>query len=295
MSLEVYVLSLLTAITWGMSPVFVKRGLSEGGSSLHAAIMTVSISSSLYWLVLIVRDSPGGLFSSLSLWDIGLFLFAGLVGTAIGRLLYYAGVRRIGSSIANAGANTRPLFASILAIAFIGENVTVGHGIGVLVLVVGLVVLTLSKGGNIGGWETKNMVFPLGTAIAFAVGNVVRRFGLHETSISVLEAIAINEIAALAVLVAYLLVQKDKRLFTIPRRSFMYFTVSGVLSATGLLFLFGALDRGTVVVVDPLVGTQTLFATFFAFLFLRDIERVTRQTIFGVALIVIGVGLVTTM
>jgi drug/metabolite transporter (DMT)-like permease len=204
-------------------------------------------------------------------------------------------VDRVGASVNSAGVSVRPLFATSLAIAWLGEPVTLATVLGVVVLVAGLVVLALAKGGDVSGWEPRELLFPVAAALAFAVGNVVRKFGLDTTPATTLQAVTVNETAALVGLAGYALASRGRGAFDVPRRTYGIFAVSGTITAVALLSLFEAFDRGPVAVVDPLAGTAPLFTTLFAAFLLRDLERVTRGVVAGAGLIVAGAALITAL
>ncbi|WP_053947009.1 DMT family transporter [Halolamina sediminis] len=291
----VYALALVPALLWGFSPVLSKRGMAAGGTSLQASLVVVVVDSGLYLLALAVLRG-GSAFAGLSVETVGVFVVAGVFGTALGRLATFAGVDRVGASVNSAGVSARPLFATLLAVGFLGEPAALTTAVGVVVLVVGLAVLALGKGGDIGGWESYELLFPVGAAVCFAIGNVLRRYGLTSSGVTSLEAVAINEVAALAVLAGYAVARGRLGEFRdAPRETWAYFAGSGTITAVALLSLFAALGhpQGTVAIVDPLAATAPLFTTAFAYFLLGDLERVTRGVVVGAALIVLGVALVT--
>jgi len=291
----VYALALVPALLWGFSPVLSKRGMAAGGSSLQASLVVVIVDSTLYLLALAVLQG-GDAFAGLTRETVGVFVAAGVVGTALGRLATFAGVDRVGASVNSAGVSARPLFATLLAVGFLGEPAALTTAVGVVVLVVGLAALALAKGGDISGWEPYELLFPVGAAGCFAIGNVLRRYGLTSSGVSSLEAVALNELAALTVLAAYAVARgRLGDLRAAPRETWTYFAGSGAVTAVALLSLFAALGHpeGTVAIVDPLAATAPLFTTVFAYFLLGDLERVTRGVVAGAALIVLGVALVT--
>lgn len=293
-ALDVVGFALLPAVLWGFAPIVSKRGMAAGGTSLQASLVVVTVDSTIYWTALVLIRG-GDLLGNLTPWSVGVFAFAGLVGTSLGRLAVFTGVDRVGASVNSAGISTRPLFATALAAAWLGEPVTLPTVVGIVVLVTGLVVLALAKGGDVSGWEPHELLFPVAAAVAFAIGNVVRRFGLTTTPATTLQAVTVNETAALVGLAGYALARNRRDVFDMPRRTYGLFAVSGTLTAIALLSLFEAFDRGPVALVDPLAGTAPLFTTVFAALFLRDLERVTRGVVAGAVLIVVGAGLITAL
>jgi len=291
-SLGVYALPLLTAVLWGFTPILDRRGMDGGGSSLQASLVVVVVDSTLYWLALVALR---GSLPALPLATLGIFAAAGVVGTALGRLAVFAGVARVGASVSSAGTSARPLFAAALAVVWLGEPITTPTALGIVAVVGGLVALSLSRGGDLGGWSARDLAFPVGAAAFFAVGNVVRRYGLTRTAIDPLAAVAVNETAALLALAGYALVRGRGDVLRAPRRTYGYFAVSGALTAVALLSFFAAfaLPAGRVALVDPLEATAPLFTIVFAAALLGDVERVTRGVVAGAVLVVVGAVLVT--
>jgi len=73
------------------------------------------------------------------------------------------------------------------------------------------------------------------------------------------------------------------------KRGSLYFGAAGIFAAIGVVGLFEALGRGTVVVVSPIVSTSPLFTLVFAAVFLRGIEQLTPRVVAGAVLVVAGV------
>jgi DME family drug/metabolite transporter len=289
----VLALALLPALLWGFTPILSKRGMAGGGSSLQAALVVVVVNQALYWAALFARAGTTPL-AGVDRQAAALFLAAGVVGTALGRLATFAGVDRVGASVNSAGVSTRPLFATALAIPVLGEGVGAVTAAGVVVLVGGLVLLTTGEGGDRSGWRPRDLLFPLAAALCFGAGNVARRYGLLAfPDTSVLQAVALNEAGATIALTAYAVVAAREDVLGAPRRTYGYFAASGTLTAVALLALFAALERGVVAVVDPLAATAPLFTVGFAAVLLGDLERVTRGVAAGAVLVVVGAVLVT--
>ena len=295
-TLEVLALALLPAILWGLTPIFDKRGMAAGGGSVQASLVVVIVDSTLYWLVIAVLYGSSA-FSGLTLESVAVFAFAGVIGTALGRITIFVGVDRVGASLNSAILSTRPLFATLIALVFLGEPLGPVTGLGIVILVAGLSLLTVSRGGDLGGWAPRDLLWPIAAAATFAVANVSRRYGMLETPLSALEAVAINETAGLVALVAYVLVVRNEGpdVFSRPRASYRYFAVSGLLTTVAMVSLMAALglEGGRIALVDPLVATAPLFTLLFAAVLLRDLERVTRGVVAGAALIVVGAALIT--
>ncbi|MFD1513401.1 DMT family transporter [Halomarina rubra] len=290
----VYLFALVPAVIWGFTPVLDKRGMSLGGTALQASLVVVVVDLTLFVAALLALDGLDFL-AGLDLSIAALFLFAGATGTALGRLSIFVGVDRVGASINSAVVSTRPLFATAFAFGLLGEPISADIGVGIVVLVVGLAILSLAKGGDITGWQPRDLLYPLGSAVLFAFGNVLRRFGLETGGAEVLQAVALNEAGALFVFLGYAAVRGTAGFHSADRRSYGYFAISGALTGIALLSLFSALalPSGQVAIVESLASTAPLFTTVFVYFLLQDLERVTRGIVVGAVLAVLGAALVT--
>jgi len=288
-----YGFSLLAAVTWGLGPVFSKRGLESNATWVENTLVVLSTRVVLFWIMLLATADVSSVAAGLSIEALSLLIVAGFFATSIGRLSLYKGVDTVGSSVSNAVANSRPLFAVTLGVLLLGEVITVQLGFGVVVMVAGLMLLSISKGGDIDGWEMWELLFPLTAALGFASGNVIRRFVLADSGISTVAAVAINDTTGLAIIGIYFFFS-DRHIITVPpREAVLFFVTSGVLGGIGLLALFNALSIAPVSLVDPIVAVSPLVTLVFAHLYIGDLERITTELILGSTMVVVGIVLVT--
>ena len=297
LSIEFYILAILCAFFRGIDPIFAKRGLESGGNWIQNTFQTLVVRTGLAWGALIVISNGKNMLEGISLPIILLFVCAGVVAAAMGQLSYYRGIDRMGASICATITNSRPLFAVLLAVVWLGENMTVSGVIGVISIVMGVVFITRSKSGNIAGWKRSDIVFPLFAAVAFAAGNVIRKFGfMEDTAITAIQALAINDLAALVVVGVYgVVIGKGRELAAGNRESYRNFGLSGVCVFLAMLTLYEALIRGPVSVADPILGTGPLFTVIIAASVLKKVERITKGFVIGTLLIIAGVVLLSSM
>ena len=292
MATEAVIVAVLSATIWSLSMVGLKLGLESGGTSLQASLVVAAVDVVVYWGLLVALGQVG-VFADVPLVGLGAFVLAGIVGTALGRFSSFTGIHRVGASVNSAGISTRPLFATALAFLLIGETVAPQVVGGILLLVGGLVVLSLSRGGDIGGWRAYELLFPLAAAGAFALADVLRRWGLTTTTATPLHGVALNETAGGLFLAAYVLVRRRDAMAAVSRRTYAIFVGSGLLNALSLLLFFVALDLGRVAVASSLVATTPLFTAAFAYVLLDDLERITAGVLAGAALVVGGAVVIT--
>lgn len=283
----------LAAVFWGLSPALSKRGFTTGGTPLLASLMLVIFGTIGLWILTVITTDFQVIHTALRPTAVGLFVLGGVVGTAIGRLLNYSGVDAVGASVNSAGVATDPVFAVALGIIALGESVTVVQLLGVCLVVTGIAITVLSGGGNKKGWSKRALIFPFGSALAYGSGAVVRRLGLTNTSVSPIQAAAINETAALFALGGYALFQLDiETVKSASIDSYGYFIIAGIINTVGLVSFFVSIDNGPVVIGSTLAGMSTIITVVTASILLDDVETVTKVTIIGAVVTAIGALLV---
>lgn len=281
------VAALGAAVFFATEQIWGKRGIEAGGSPLLASLSVAVVSMVVFGGVAVVRADLAVL-AGRSLTGLAVFLFAGAVSSGLGVLAVYEGVDRVGASVNTAVVNSRPLFVAVLGFVLLSEPLGIATVAGIVVLVVGLVLIALSRGGDVRGWHPSELIIPIAAATAFALGNVARRYGLTRTDVPLVEGIAVNALGGLLVLVAYVLGTRREEIVLAPRRAYGWFVVTGLSTATALLALFVALERERAAIVDSIVATAPLLTLVLTVIVLRDFERVTRRVIAGAALVVVG-------
>ena len=133
--------------------------------------------------------------------------------------------------------------------------------------------------------------FSLLSGICYGSGQVIARWG-----VSGLASPLFGSTISLfwGVVVLYLVGHKDFASgLRGNRKGLVFVLLSGVLSATGVVFLFKALRMASVAVVAPFQGTAPVFTILGSYIFLKQVERISLRLLFGCVFIVIGSVLVT--
>src|SRR5207302_5261209 len=125
-----------------------------------------------FWYV----DPVTGSAVTLTTHSVQLFGAAGLIGTIGGRLSRFFAVEKVGAPVSSAVGNLTPLIATVLAIAVLGERVTLPVILGTVVIVVGTVLLSVS--GRRLGFRPWMIMLPLTSATCFGIVQVIRKVAL---------------------------------------------------------------------------------------------------------------------
>lgn len=204
-------------------------------------------------------------------------------------ILFMFGISKIGVSRAAPIKGCSPIFASTLAIIFLGERPEWHHMAGVILVVSGIAVI--SSGGTGGNWRRIHILWPIAAAVVAGMGAVFWRKGLPHFPDAVAGAV-IGMAAALGIVVSCALFFVRDRIWKEVRQGWRPFVIMGLASTFGSLFYAHALQIGEVYRMSSLIQTSPLITVIFALILLRRSENITWRVPAGALLTVSGAILV---
>ncbi|HXG53173.1 MAG TPA: DMT family transporter [candidate division Zixibacteria bacterium] len=279
--------ALANAFFFALHNMFTKKGLRYSNPAT-AVIVSLVINMIFLWGTSLVAVP----LSSLTGPGVLIFVLVGLFQPGLTRLLTYKGIETLGVAITDPIRATTPLFSALVAIAFLGEQLTVPIFAATLLIIAGVTLLSL-RGGPAQEIRWLHVLYPLSASVLAGCSQVLRKFGLASVPHPFLAA-AVTATSSFAVSVATLwLVEKKTQTWKFNRRCLPYYTAAGVAVSIGMVSIYYALDLGKVTVVIPISSTGPFFSLLLSALFLRDAERVTFRIVAGAAMIVGGVLLIT--
>lgn len=297
-------LALLASVCSGLQAVSVEYGLENGSyteqesPALAATVITIVVSVVIFWGLLAVR---GASLDGVTPRRLAPFVLAGLGNPAAFRLLYFRGIDRVGARVAAAVVGANPAVAALLAVPVLGESFTVASGIGLLCIVVGGIVLQVSRTGATDSddilvreftrLEARDLFLPAAAMGILGTSFVLVAIGLNGIDDPLLGT-AVGQTAALAAFVVLFGASPDarSRVRVRDRLSLAAFTLAGVFVAGNWLAWFTALQTGTVITVVPLSNVYPLVIVAISYLLVRQVPRSPRL-LGGIASIVAGASL----
>jgi uncharacterized membrane protein len=211
------------------------------------------------------------------------------------RWLYFISLDRIGTSISSSVLATGPAFASILALLFLEENLTLPMSLGIFCVIMGIVIFERDKRENAEPSVRKrgDLILPIFAAIFYAFAVVLRKMGLNILN-SPIFGVTVGFTTSLIAYSAIFVFSKRSRLYiSFKADDLLLFAAAGVSLAVAWLFLFYALSYGDVVIVAPLASLHPLVVVGLSYFFLKEIEKVTQKIVLGAIIVVLGVVLIT--
>jgi len=246
------VLALAASFCFGAGLVLTQLGLKYLPPLNGAAI---SIPSSLALLICV---APFALTGDAVHWDaVPIFAAVGLLYPGAATLLTFAANRALGPVITGALGNLAPVFAVTLAFVMLGEPLREAHVAGLLVIVTGVAMLAVRRGGTVGNWQSWYLLLPLLAAPIRGFIQPLIKLGL-ELWPSPFAASLVSYAVSSAIVIAAAKLGTGRWIADASPRGHLWFIGVGVCNGLAVLLMYAALAQGSVALVSPLVATYPL-------------------------------------
>ena len=284
------VLALLSAAASGFSVVLVSKHNMKS-SAFNMSLLISLVGLVILWpLAIILTD-----FAAADLLGIALFAVGGMLTPGLVRLLYYNGLKKLGTSVNSSIFSVYPLYSSLLAVLFLSEILTIENWIGIFSVILGVVFVEMNFREKNGGHSSlsKGLVFPLLGGLTLGASTLLRKSALNLYNAPVL-GIAVAYTFSFLPYAVVLAFHKQTREELSLKQDLRLFWVAGVGQAVSWILSFYALSLDKVSIIAPLLSVEPLFVVLLAYLYLRELEHVSSKLVASVVLTVFGVILVTT-
>ena len=196
--------------------------------------------------------------SWVALSDLWAPLLLGVVLPGIGFGLFFSAISELGSSRAGVIVGTAPMLSALLALVFLDEEWTVPIGVGTVLTVVGGGVIAAGE-RSAARYRAIGLVFAGGTAVCFALRDIITRSIMVDIDIAPLLAVVIAQAAGLVVMITTNAVRLRADLADKIRDAVPLMLMPAILQALAVAALFSAFDQANVTVVAPINNsTQTI-------------------------------------
>ncbi len=278
------VLAFGAAFLFGLALVLAQVGLRYV-APLSGAAIAIPSSTALFICV-----APFALADATPIWAaVPIFAAIGLMFPGTVTLLTFAANRALGPVMTGTLGNLAPLFAVALAFVILGEALRMLQLGGLLAIVAGIVILTITRGGDTGRWRSWYLLLPLAAAALRGVTQATVKLGLDIWP-SPFAAALIGYIVSTVVVLTAARIGTGRFVADAPVRGLLWFVAVGWCNGLAALLMYAALAHGSVALVSPLVATYPLVTVVGTTLLFGKVEG-GAQLALGVALTVVGVAL----
>lgn len=291
--------ALIAAFCWSCANIAIARG-SGGRGGDNGAFLSILITSAFAAVVWVAEASRRGWV--VPTWAaIFWFALAGALTIFIGRVFFHSSIQWLGAVRGSSVKRLAPLFAVLLGVLMLGDPLTgplvlgaglIFAGFGVLVhesLSSSAAAARAGAGGqaaDAGGmrawraWVNPGLFFGAVSSLAYAAGNIARKYGLHDMPDPAFGAMLGSLVGAILYVVTAAFVDEYR---TAVRNAFTRFNPwllgAGVLASAGQLLFFVAIDLGTVSRAALIVSSEVFVTMAITYLLFRKREPLTRAAV----------------
>ena len=282
------IFALTNAFLFALHNIFTKKALRYSNPAT-GVVSSLLINIVFLWAMALMFVP----IANVTLASILIFVAVGFFQPGLTRLLTYKGIDALGVAITDPIRASTPLFSALMAIIFLGEQLTLPIIVATLMIIAGIILLSWRSGSLKLVGSALFLWYPIAASALAGASQVVRKFGLAAVPHPFLAA-AVTATSSFAVsMVTLWYVEKTEETWKMNRQCFGWFLAAGITISLGMTSIYYALDLGKVSVVIPISSTGPLFSLILTALFLRDVERVTLRIVISAAMIVAGVVLLS--
>lgn len=279
------ILAIGAAICFAASSIFIKKGLEHSDTNT-GVFVSLSVNVIVLWIILLLTTPLSLLMNS----AIFIFVAAGFLAPGIARILRFESFDRLGVAKTAPISATTPLYATALAVIFLGEKLTFAIGAGIFLIVLGTIVIS-----RFGKLTKEDIIFAVGASLLAGISTPIRKYGLTQLNYPLIVS-AVTALTAFTVVIAFIVIKgsvKKIRHIDLKNEGVKLFAVSGLLTSIAFILNFTALSKGSVVTVAPLLQTMPLFSLLFTHMYLKHLEEIHANVWVGTFIILAGVLVLT--
>ncbi|MGH7784964.1 MAG: DMT family transporter [Candidatus Binatia bacterium] len=279
-------MGLVGSFWFAVSMILINRGVLAI-DFFCGLLVNLGVNALFLWIYVSLSAAPLDIGAPANL----IFVMVGIFVPGVSRFFIFKGMQRLGASISSCLTNSTPLFAILFAIFFLGERPTLTNLLGALSIVTG--VVSLSWRGAAKTWRSRDLLFPLTAAFLFAGRDNLVRVGVLQIHAPVVGAAIASIVSFMTMALIFSFYGEKKSLPPSARRGLFLFAASGFMNFLSYVFIYTALSMERVSLVSPVVNCSSLFVVPLSLIFLQDVEKLTSRKIAAIALVVVGVFLIS--
>jgi drug/metabolite transporter (DMT)-like permease len=302
-----FLVSLLVAFMWAVSPILQKEGLKYSTPNEIPAVRSISFFLTMAALMLVTQPGKMPLMTPK--------LFAGLLmsvalSTMMGDLFFAISINKIGASLAVSISSSYPLIAALVSIFTLHEDVKPLVWCGTVLILAGIVIIKadasrqekINTGYVVEDFDEilkkrsdtrKGILFASASALCSGINIPIIKLLMDKGGWSPTESYFLRAAVFFIMAWAKRAVQHRwfpssiKRLEKLPLSTWIYFLASGVVGIALSGVLFGiCIVRFPVSVVTPITASSPFMTVILSRLFLE--EHLSRVQSAGIALVIVG-------
>lgn len=268
-----------SALFAGITSILAKCGIKKTDSTVATALRTIVVLI-FAWLMVFIVGSQNQI-SSISTKS---FIFLALSGIATGAswLCYFYALSKGPIDKVVPIDKSSTILTIILAFIFLQESISFLKVICILLIGLGTYLMIDKKKDSKEVNDSKWLLAAFGSAIFASLTAILGKVGIEGVESNLGTALR----TCVVLVMAWMMVGVQKKKVTLYKNEFIFLVLSGVATGASWLCYYKALQTGLASVVVPIDKLSILVTILFSYLVFK--EKLSKKSLFGLALLVVG-------
>ena len=266
----------------GITSILAKCGIQKTDSTVATAIRTIVVLI-FSWLMVVITGTIGEI-SSIQGKTL-LFLILSGLSTGASWLFYFRAIQigNINKVVAIDKSST--VLTILLALIFLGEGISVGKLIAVLLIGIGTLLMISKKEEKENKQSQMGLVCAVLSAVFASLTSILGKIGITGIDSNLGTAIRTFVVLLMAWLMVFV-TGKQREVGKIEKKEMIFICASGLATGGSWLCYYRALQEGPASVVVPIDKLSILVTIIFARMVFK--EKLNKKAMLGLLLIVAG-------
>ena len=281
-------LSLAAAAMLGLNTAVVRRGVLKT-SAYNGMIISIPLSIPVFFFISMATGQLNRI-SEFSSFDYLVLGIAGIINFLGGRYSQFLAIQAVGANLTAPVRVLSALFGAVLGGLFLGEEITLLRGFGIVLIILAPLIAFLKPGEiAVGLFDLpRGILFGLIGALSYGGSTFLLRLILADTDLVFLGAFIAHLAATIVLVISLGIPGRIHELRKIDKQAIRLFAVIAVIMTLAQTFRFSAIEMTDTAVVAPLIETGLFFGIGFAYVFNRKTENFSPAVLGGIIIAVIG-------
>ncbi len=280
-------LSLLSAVTFGLNSVVMRRGLIIG--DVYPSVWISLLFATPYTAIISFFTGEILALTNLSTTAIIYFVLAGISNFLIVRYLVYMAIKLAGATVTLPIVSGNTLITVFLGIILLREEISSRSIVAAILVVIGIALITNRKAyaESDHGYFTnfkRGAAYAILAMLSLSISSITVRLGALETGLPSLGLLISNFFALITCSIFLAFPNYKKEVFSTNMKARHYFLLGAFLVTNGQLTRYVALAHSPVSIASPIINSYPLFTLILSYIFNRKIEVFDWKVIVGTLL-----------
>lgn len=280
-----------SALFAGITSILAKCGIKKTDSHVATALRTIVVLIFSWLMVFIVHSQNQISTISTNTW---IFLILSGFATGSSWLCYFKALQLGDVNKVVPIDKSSTILTILLALIFLQEGLSLGKGVGIVLIGVGTMLMITRKGmanqekSSDGSW----FIYAVFSAVFASLTAILGKAGIEGVDSNLGTAIRTTVVLVMAWFMVFV-TGEQKKVRTVEKIELLFICLSGLATGASWLCYYRALQEGPASVVVPIDKLSILITIAFSYIVFH--EKLTKKAAFGVVLITAGTILLAMM